>query len=81
MRIVQVTPQEGGFLHIVAEDGRSGIFDVRPYLESPAFRPLEDWEAFSRIHNGGYFVEWQCGADLSADTMEMRWEKGATCGA
>jgi hypothetical protein len=23
---------------------------------------------------GGYFVEWACGADLSADTIEARWQ-------
>nr|VFJ47494.1 MAG: Protein of unknown function (DUF2442) [Candidatus Kentron sp. DK] len=74
MRIAQVTPQENGSLFVVAEDGRSGVFDVRPYLESPAFRPLAAWSEFSRIRNGGYFVEWRCGADLSADTVEARWE-------
>jgi len=25
-----------------------------------------------KISNGGYFVEWQCGADLSADTIEAK---------
>ena len=75
MKIAQVTPQKDGSLSIIAEDGRSGIFDVRPYLESPAFRPLTDWSEFSLIHNGGYFVEWRCGADLSADTIEARWER------
>nr|VFJ75598.1 MAG: Protein of unknown function (DUF2442) [Candidatus Kentron sp. FW] len=74
MRIAQVTPRKNGSLFVVAEDGRSGIFDVRPYLESPAFRPLAAWDEFSRIRNGGYFVEWRCGVDLSADTVEARWE-------
>ena len=37
MRIASVTSLENGTLHVVAEDGRSGIFDVRPYLDSPAF--------------------------------------------
>lgn len=46
MRIAEVTPQEDGSLFVVAEDGRSGVFDVRPYLESPAFRPLAAWEEF-----------------------------------
>jgi hypothetical protein len=25
-----------------------------------------------KITNGGYFVEWECGADLSADTIEAK---------
>ena len=74
MRLAEVIPQEDGILDIVAEDGRAGTFDVRPYLESPAFRALKDWAEFRRIHNGGYFVEWRCGADLSADTIEAHWE-------
>ena len=37
MRIAEVTPKEGGTLYVVAEDGRSGSFDARPYLEAEAF--------------------------------------------
>jgi hypothetical protein len=29
---------------------------------------------FAKVFNGGYFVEWECGADLSADTTEARWQ-------
>jgi hypothetical protein len=31
-----------------------------------------------RIRNGGYYIEWECGADLSADTIEAgsRWTPG-----
>lgn len=74
MRLAEVIPEQDGILRVVAEDGRMGTFDVRPYLESPAFRPLRDWAEFSKIYNGGYFVEWRCGADLSADTIEARWQ-------
>ncbi|VAW49350.1 hypothetical protein MNBD_GAMMA03-1119, partial [hydrothermal vent metagenome] len=27
-----------------------------------------------KIHNGKYFIEWDCGADLSADTIESEWQ-------
>jgi hypothetical protein len=73
MRIEQVIPKKNGVLHIVSEDGRTGLFDVSPYLDSEAFKPLKDWHEFSLVRNGGYFIEWQCGADLSADTIEVRW--------
>ncbi len=78
MKIAEVTTREDGTLRVVAEDGRLGIFDVRPYLESPAFLPLKEWSEFSQVRNGGYFVEWRCGADLSADTIEARWLVGAS---
>ncbi len=77
MRIAEVTSREDGILIVVAEDGRFGIFDVRPYLESPAFHPLKDWAEFSQVRNGGYYIEWSCGADLSADTIEARWQEDA----
>lgn len=73
MKIQQVMTQDGGILHITADDGREGVFDITPYLEAEAFRPLKEKAEFEKVHNGGYFVEWECGADLSADTIEARW--------
>jgi hypothetical protein len=73
MNIVEITPLPECVLRIVADDGRIGDMDVRPYLESPAFRPLQNPDEFARVRNGGYFVAWECGADLSADTIEARW--------
>ena len=40
MRIVQVYPQPNWVLSVVAEDGRVGEFDVRPYLSYEAFEDL-----------------------------------------
>lgn len=75
MNIKEVIPREDGTLHIAAKDGRSGVFDVRPYLESPAFMPLRSQSEFMQVRNGGYYVEWRCGADLSADTIEACWQE------
>ena len=61
-------------LSIVADDGRVGRFDVRPYLQYEAFEALRDQNEFMKVVNGGYFVEWNCGADVSADTIEVRWQ-------
>ena len=73
MNIIEVIPNDDYTLYVKTEDGKTGLFDVRPYLESEAFAPLKDQSAFKNIRNGGYFVEWGCGADLSADTIEARW--------
>jgi hypothetical protein len=51
------------------DDGQRVLFDVTPYLECEAFRPLKEVAEFARVRNGGYYVEWGCGADLSADTL------------
>jgi len=74
MRIAKVSPKPNLVLSIVADDGRIGNFDVSPYLEYEAFAPLKDHSEFQKVFNGGYFVEWDCGADLSADTIEARWQ-------
>jgi hypothetical protein len=74
MKIMQVSPQSNWILSIVAEDGRAGQFDVRPYLVDEAFEDLRHPSEFAKVFNGGYFVEWDCGADLSADTIEARWQ-------
>jgi hypothetical protein len=73
MNIAEIVPKENHLLYIKADDGQTGLFDVTPYLTSEAFAPLKDQSEFERIHNGGYFIEWECGADLSADTIQARW--------
>ncbi|MDZ7723673.1 MAG: DUF2442 domain-containing protein [candidate division KSB1 bacterium] len=72
MRIDKVKANQDYTLTIVTEDGRTGLFDVRPYLELEAFTDLKKQGAFHKIVNGRYFIEWDCGADLSADTIEAQ---------
>lgn len=74
MRIAEVRSQPNWRLSIVADDGRMGTFDVSPYLGDEAFEDLRYQGEFMKVVNGGYFVEWDCGADLSADTLEARWQ-------
>lgn len=74
MRIVELEAQPNCVLSIVADDGRVGRFDVSSYLQYEAFEALRDQTEFKKVINGGYFVEWDCGADLSADTIEARWQ-------
>ena len=74
MRIIAINPLPNWILSIVAEDGRKGKFDVSPYLKFEAFEELRDIKEFMKVVNGGYFVEWDCGADLSADTIEANLE-------
>jgi hypothetical protein len=74
MKIAKISPQPNWVLSIVADDGRIGNFDVSPYLEYEAFEALQNYNEFLKVSNGAYFVEWDCGADLSADTIEARWQ-------
>jgi hypothetical protein len=72
MIIAEVKAKPNWVLSIVTDDGRAGDFDVSPYLQYEAFEALKDPVEFSNIINGKYFVEWACGADLSADTIESK---------
>ncbi len=74
MIIAELRPQPNWVLSILTEDGRVGSFDVKPYLEDEAFEAIRDPSEFMKVSNGRYFVEWDCGADLSADTIEARWQ-------
>jgi hypothetical protein len=73
VNIAEIIPKGDHLLYVKSDDGRAGLFDLTPFLESEAFEPLKSREEFVRIHNGRYFIEWACGADLSADTIEARW--------
>jgi hypothetical protein len=77
MIITDLHTQPDWKLSIIAEDGRAGIFDVSPYLKYEAFEPLKDQTEFSKVLNGKYFIEWDCGADLSADTIKAQWQVNA----
>ncbi|MCI5145145.1 MAG: DUF2442 domain-containing protein [Candidatus Electrothrix sp. AR3] len=74
MKIAEVKPNQNYTLNIVTEDGKKGVFDVSPYLELEAFTDLKKQDAFQKVMSGGYFIEWDCGADLSADTIEAHLE-------
>lgn len=74
MRIRNVEANADWILLITADDGKVGSLDIGPWLDDEAFAPLRDYAEFAKVRTGGYFIEWDCGADLSADTVEARWQ-------
>ena len=69
--IVQVEARDDWTLKVTFSSSDVRTFDVRPLLTREAFAPLSNLSEFRRIRNGGYFVEWANGADLSADTLYL----------
>ena len=51
MRIVKIHTQADYVLFIVADDGRTGFFDVSHYLEYEAFQSLRDPGEFTKVFN------------------------------
>lgn len=52
MRITELRSQSEGMLYIIADDGRVGIFDVRPYFEYDVFKVLQNPDEFMKVSNG-----------------------------
>ena len=67
--MTNISTNESWELIYTLESGEERIFDVKPYLNYEAFQTLRDIVHFARVNNGRYFVEWECGADLSLDTL------------
>ena len=53
---------------------KRGCHVKREAVSYEAFEDLRRPGEFVKVFNGGYFVEWECGADLSADTIEAHWK-------
>lgn len=53
MRIKELQAEPNWVLFIVADDGRLGRFDVKPYLQYEAFEALRGQNEFVKIINGG----------------------------
>jgi hypothetical protein len=72
MRIISaISANNDWSLDVSFNDGARRRFDVKPLLDTEAFIELKNIGLFKRVHNGGYFVEWDNEADLSADTLYL----------
>ncbi len=69
-KLQQVEPLSDFLLSCLFEGGVHKIADVKPYLQSEAFKSLKDMAVFNKVVNKLYYVEWlNEEVDLSADTL------------
>lgn len=68
-KVVSVKPLIGNNLLVLFADGRSGIFDVTPYIRGEFFQRLGDYSYFRLV--GLFFtgIGWPGGQDLGPDTI------------
>ena len=59
-------------LEVVFEDGKKGIFDVKPYLEYIQFKDLKDEKIFNTVKIDGLSISWSNGADICPDELYNR---------
>lgn len=68
-RVKSVRPQPDYTLRLTFTNGEVRIFDVKPYLSTGIFRPLQNREVFNSVRPFLGSVQWSNEADLCPDTL------------
>ncbi len=69
LKVKSVFAQNDYTLLVELSDGRSGIFDVKPYLDKGVFKRLKDKNYFKQVKPFFCGITWPNEQDLSADTI------------
>jgi hypothetical protein len=75
-----VKPLSDYRIYIEIEDGRKGIFDLKPYLGHGVFRELQDIQYFNQVGILFGAVTWPHGQDIAPETLleEMSLEENTS---
>ncbi len=74
--VTKVQPYPDYSIRAEFETGEVRHFDMRPYLDYPAFAPLKEPGFFMRAHVEHGTVVWSEDIDLSPDSLYLR---GTVC--
>ncbi len=69
IKIKSATPNDDFTISILLDDGRSGLLDVSPYLDSGVFKELRSLAYFKQVKNYGRYIAWPNEQDLCADSI------------
>lgn len=71
-RIKDVKPSSKDFtLTLTFQNGETGIFDVKPYLEIGIFKELKDPSLFNSVKPFMGSIQWKNGQDFCPDTLYL----------
>ncbi|SJM91723.1 conserved hypothetical protein [Crenothrix polyspora] len=70
--VIQVKPKANYSIEVVFENGETRLFDMKPYLQYPAFSLLGKNNFFMNAHVANGTVAWNDEIDLSQDTLYLR---------
>lgn len=78
--VTTVKPLPDYRLYVELEDGRKGIFDMKPYLDIGVFRELRDVVYFNRVGILYGAITWPHEQDIAPETLlaEMQPIDGTT---
>ncbi len=74
-KVVTVEVGKNYMLFIKMADGKSGIFDVSPYLNKGIFKELQNEGYFKQVTTTFGGVAWANGQDFSADTIDIEMKQ------
>jgi len=69
LKVIKVNANNDYTLTVELSDGRSGKFDVEPYLDKGVFKQLKDKNYFKQVKPFFCGIVWPNEQDLSADTI------------
>ena len=69
LKVTKAIAKDNYTLFVELSDGRSGYFDVKPYLEKGVFTQLKDKNYFKQVKPFFCGIAWPDEQDLSADTI------------
>ncbi len=64
-----VKPLSDCKIYVEIEDGRKGIFDMKPYLEHGSFRELKDIHYFNQVEILFGALTWPHEQDVAPETL------------
>ncbi len=64
-----VKPLSDYRIYVEIEDGRKGVFDMRPYLDHGVFRELRDVHYFNQVGITLGAVTWPHDQDIAPETL------------
>src|SRR5574337_336053 len=67
--VIVVKPLPDYCIYVEIEDGRKGLFDLKPYLERGVFRELKDVHYFNQVGILFGAVTWPHDQDIAPETL------------
>jgi hypothetical protein len=67
--VKKVRPMDDYQIYVELEDGREGLFDLKPYLEHGVFKELKDKVYFSKVDIVFGAVTWPNEQDIAPETL------------
>ena len=67
--VTQVKPLSNFCIYVEMEDGRKGVFDMKPYLNRGIFQELKDAHYFNQVGIVFGAVTWPNEQDIAPETL------------